>query len=97
MIKARSTERDTATSSAQLTASGPESMCGGEPDARFVDGEWSTVKPVGKLVQNEVFRARMQSLLGLKGGGESDHDKTPLERPFYVSSPFFSKMVERKD
>jgi hypothetical protein len=61
---------------------GPESTFEGEPDARFVDRE---VKPVGKLVQNEAFRARMQSLLG----------ETPVERPFYVSSPFFSKMDER--
>ncbi|KAJ5500797.1 hypothetical protein N7453_009848 [Penicillium expansum] len=76
---------------------GPESTYEGEPDAKFVDKERDTVKPVGKLAQNEVFRARMQSLLGPKGGGESDRDKTPVERPFYVSSPFFSKMNERND
>jgi hypothetical protein len=68
---------------------GPESTCEGEPDARFADRD--TVK-VGKLVQNEAFRARMQSLLGSKA---DDHDETPaVERPFYVSSPFFSKMKE---
>ncbi|KAJ5961227.1 uncharacterized protein N7479_008377 [Penicillium vulpinum] len=75
---------------------GPESTYEGEPDARFVDRERDTVKPVGKLAQNEVFRARIQSLLGPKGSGRSD-DKTPVERPFYVSSPFFSKMNERNN
>ncbi|KAJ6137481.1 hypothetical protein N7471_003967 [Penicillium samsonianum] len=76
---------------------GPESTCEGEPDARFAGKERDTVKPVGKLAQNEVFQARMQSLLGSKGGGESGHDETPVERPFYVSSPFFSKMDHRND
>ncbi|KAJ5780139.1 hypothetical protein N7457_005299 [Penicillium paradoxum] len=73
---------------------GPESTYEGEPDARFFDREQSTVKPVGKLVQNEAFWARMQSLLGPTGSGEREHDATPVERPFYVSSPFFSKMNE---
>ncbi|KGO76610.1 hypothetical protein PITC_091330 [Penicillium italicum] len=76
---------------------GPESTHEGEPDAKFMDREWDTVKPVGKLAQNEVFRARMQSLLGPKGGAKSDCDETPVERPFYVSSPFFSKMNEGND
>jgi hypothetical protein len=76
---------------------GPESTYEGDPDARFVDRERDTVKPVGKLVQNEVFRARMQSLLGPKPVGVSDLDGTPAERPLYVSSPFFSKMDERND
>ncbi|CAP93923.1 hypothetical protein E8E15_007111 [Penicillium rubens] len=76
---------------------GPESTYEGEPDAKFADREQSTMKPVGKLAQNEVFRARMQSLLGPKAGGETDHDEKPVERPFYVSSPFFSKMNERND
>ncbi|KAJ5245209.1 hypothetical protein N7489_005305 [Penicillium chrysogenum] len=76
---------------------GPESTYEGEPDAKFADSERGTVKPVGKLAQNEVFRARMQSLLGPKAGGETDHDEKPVERPFYVSSPFFSKMNERND
>jgi hypothetical protein len=53
----------------------------GEPDASFVDREET---PVGKLAQNEAFRERMQSLLRPK--------ETPGERPFYVSSPFFSRM-----
>lgn len=70
---------------------GPESTWEGEPDARFVDKEQSAGKPVGKLAQNEVFRARMQSLLDPKDGEKSD-DEAPLQRPFYVSSPFFSKM-----
>ena len=76
---------------------GPELTYEGEPDARFMDGERDIVKPVGKLIQNEMFRARMQPLLGSKGSGESDHDETPVERPFYVSSPFFSKTNERND
>lgn len=76
---------------------GPESTYEGEPDARFMDREWDIVKPVGKLAQNEMFRARMQSLLGPKRSGESDHDETPVERPFYVSSPFFSKTNERNE
>lgn len=71
---------------------GPESTFEGEPDARF-GGEPSKMKPVGKLAQNEMFQARMQSLLSAKtGDGEGE-----AERPFYVSSPFFSTMNERKD
>lgn len=76
---------------------GAESTCEGEPDARFVDREVDALKPVGKLVQNEMFQARMQSLLGRKESGDSHHDETPVERPFYVSSPFFSKTGERKN
>ncbi|KAJ5162705.1 uncharacterized protein N7500_004535 [Penicillium coprophilum] len=76
---------------------GPESTYEGDPDARFVDRERDTAKPVGKLVQNDVFRARMQSLLGPKRSGESDHDEMPTERPLYVSSPFFSKLAGMKD
>lgn len=72
---------------------GPESTWEGEPDARFGDKD-STKKPVGKLAQNEAFRARMQSLLGGGASGDDHHDETPVERPFYVSSPFFSKMQE---
>ncbi|CAI7577428.1 unnamed protein product [Penicillium crustosum] len=72
---------------------GPESTYEEEPDAKFVDKEQGTVKPVGKLAQNDVFRARMQSLLGSKGSGGSDIDETPVERPFYVSSPFFTTML----
>ncbi|KAJ5106823.1 hypothetical protein N7456_003498 [Penicillium angulare] len=77
---------------------GPESTFEGEPDARFTDRE-DKVKSVGKLVQNEAFRARMQSLLGSKPAGESGdgQGEALVERPFYVSSPFFSKMGERKD
>jgi hypothetical protein len=78
----------------KIWTDGAESTYEGEPDARFMDRERDTVKPVGKLVHNEVFRARMQSLLGHKPGGETDHDEMPVERPFYVSSPFFSKMSE---
>ncbi|KAJ5731485.1 uncharacterized protein N7483_005993 [Penicillium malachiteum] len=72
---------------------GPESTWEGEPDARFADKENDKVRPVGELTQNEVFRARIQSLLGSKGSGVSD--EAPAERPFYVSSPFFSETNER--
>ncbi|OQE47352.1 hypothetical protein PENCOP_c001G04136 [Penicillium coprophilum] len=75
----------------------PESMYEGEPDARFLDRERETMKPVEKLAQNDVFRARIQSLLGSKGNRETDHAEAPVEPPFYVSSPFFSKLDERKD
>lgn len=37
--------------------SGPESTFEGEPDARYADKERDLAKPVGKLVQNESFRA----------------------------------------
>lgn len=57
----------------------------GEPDARF-----DTEKmPVGKLAQNEMFQQRMQSLLGPR--------EAPGEKPFYVSSPFFSRLNETDD
>lgn len=74
---------------------GPESTFEGEPDARF-GGESGITKPVGKLAQNEMFQARMKSLLGAQTGGESKGDGKP-ERPFYVSSPFFSTMSEREE
>lgn len=73
---------------------GPESTYEGEPDAKFGE-EKGTGKPVGKLAQNAEFRERMQSLLGPKSG--KGHDETPLERPIYVSSPFFSKTNEKTD
>lgn len=47
--------------------SGPQSTFEGEPDARFVDKERDSSKPVGKLTQNEAF-LRMQSLLGTNRG-----------------------------
>lgn len=58
-----------------------------QPDAKFADDEEDKGKTVGKLVQNEAFRARMQSLL-------SPREEMSGERPFYVSSdssPFFSR------
>ena len=58
----------------------------GEPDARFDDTE---KMPVGKLAQNEMFQQRMQSLLGPR--------EAPGEKPFYVSSPFFSRLNETDD
>lgn len=76
---------------------GPESTHEGEPDARFADKELNETKPVGKLSQNDAFQARMKSLLGANGGGENDRKEKPVERSFYVSSPFFSKMDQDKD
>lgn len=52
------------------------------------------VRPVGKLALNEAFRGRMQALMGMKG---SNSGESPVERPFYVSSPFFSRMNEMED
>ncbi|KAI9934622.1 hypothetical protein ASPWEDRAFT_61822 [Aspergillus wentii DTO 134E9] len=63
---------------------GPELVFEGDPDARFGD-EGDEARPVGKLGNNEAF-LRMKSLFGERKDGESQ------ERPFYVSSPFFSKM-----
>lgn len=40
---------------------GPESTFEGEPDARFIDNERDSSKPVGKLAENEAF-LRMRSL-----------------------------------
>ena len=68
---------------------GPESTFEGDPDARYADRERDSMKPVGKLSQNEAFRARMQSLLGENDSRKSDDGHS--ERPFYVSSPFFSR------
>lgn len=91
MINRSSEEmKDECLRSGRTWIDGPESTWEGEPDARFVDKEQSAGRSVGKLAQNEVFRARMQSLLGPKDGEKSD-DEAPLQRPFYVSSPFFSK------
>lgn len=59
----------------------------GEHDARFNDK--STVQ-VGKLTQNPMFQTRMQSLLGNRPQGEESNSQEPPERPFYISSPFFS-------
>ena len=69
---------------------GPESTFEGEPDARFIDNERDSSKPVGKLAQNEAF-LRMRSLFETKGSEGS------TERPFYVSSPFFSRINDKKD
>ncbi|KAH8426113.1 uncharacterized protein LDX57_003855 [Aspergillus melleus] len=67
---------------------GPESTFEGEPDARFNDK--ATVQ-VGKLAQNPLFQARMQSLLGGQQQSQKSNSQEPPERPFYVSSPFFSR------
>ncbi|GKZ27894.1 hypothetical protein AbraIFM66951_007428 [Aspergillus brasiliensis] len=67
---------------------GPEMVFEGEPDARFGDKEGDK-KEVGKLKDNEAFRKRMQ-VLGKSRGGEGGEENVP-ERPFYVSSPFFSQ------
>ena len=70
--------------------SGPVSTFEGEPDARFLDHKSDLAKPVGKLAQNEAF-LRMRSLFETKGSEES------TERPFYISSPFFSQTNDKKD
>ncbi|BCR95121.1 uncharacterized protein AKAW2_20061S [Aspergillus luchuensis] len=76
---------------------GPEVVFEGEPDARFKDE--GAKKKIGKLKDNEAFRERMQTLMGKKssggvGGGEAGERNVP-ERPFYVSSPFFSQTNRR--
>ncbi|ODM20316.1 hypothetical protein SI65_03369 [Aspergillus cristatus] len=65
---------------------GPESSFEGVPDASFNDKE---VRSVGKLVGNEAF-FKMQALIGT---GTVSSDEGARERPFYVSSPFFGRMV----
>ncbi|PYH72053.1 uncharacterized protein BO88DRAFT_382652 [Aspergillus vadensis CBS 113365] len=77
---------------------GPEVVFAGEPDARFRDER--NKKEVGKLKDNEAFRERMQVLMGKSsGGGSSDNGEGGkggvAERPFYVSSPFFSQTNRR--
>ncbi|PYI10647.1 hypothetical protein BO78DRAFT_394066 [Aspergillus sclerotiicarbonarius CBS 121057] len=59
----------------------------GVPDARFVDGGDAVGRTVGKLRDNVAFRERMQLLMGGTEGKEAGVS----ERPFYVSSPFFSR------
>ncbi|KAL1884747.1 hypothetical protein Plec18167_002339 [Paecilomyces lecythidis] len=68
---------------------GSESTFEGVPDARFSDKEDPT-KSVGKLAHNALFQDRIQSLLGKKDSAVSSAEDTPQERPFYISSPFFS-------
>lgn len=68
---------------------GPESTFEGDPDASFNDKE---VRPVGRVAGNEAF-LRMQALMG-NGMGTVSGEEGP-ERPFYVSSPFFSRMGEK--
>lgn len=71
---------------------GLESTFEGVPDARFSNKTGSTVR-VGKLSQNPAFQTRMQSLMGNRQhGDESSAKEHPPERPFYESSPFFSRM-----
>ncbi|GLA36010.1 hypothetical protein AnigIFM63309_001668 [Aspergillus niger] len=74
---------------------GPEITFEGDPDARFRDRDGDGKKEVGKLKDNEAFRERMQVLMG-KGSivGEGG-ERNVAERPFYVSSPFFSQTNNR--
>lgn len=72
---------------------GSESTFEGVPDARFSDKEDPT-KSVGKLTHNSIFQARIQSLLGNKNRDASNAENAPEERPFYISSPFFSRTHE---
>ncbi|RAK99627.1 uncharacterized protein BO80DRAFT_494634 [Aspergillus ibericus CBS 121593] len=58
----------------------------GVPDARFVEGNDGVGRSVGRLRDNVAFRERMQVLMG----GRDSVGGVP-ERPFYVSSPFFSR------
>ncbi|KNG81806.1 hypothetical protein ANOM_009071 [Aspergillus nomiae NRRL 13137] len=73
---------------------GPEQVFEGEADARFADK--GDVKPVGRLMQNPALRERMLALEGgIPAGGSVGVDKgLSGERPFYVSSPFFSRTRE---
>lgn len=73
---------------------GPEQVLEGEADARFVDkGE---LKPVGRLMENSALRERMLALVGNLPVSDSMGVNEGLagERPFYVSSPFFSRARE---
>ncbi|KAE8153692.1 hypothetical protein BDV25DRAFT_148957 [Aspergillus avenaceus] len=66
----------------------------GEPDARFSDQH--DARPVGKLAQNALFQQRMRSLLGAGStANASKPESQPAERPFYISSPFFSQTNNR--
>ncbi|KAE8131636.1 hypothetical protein BDV38DRAFT_290007 [Aspergillus pseudotamarii] len=70
---------------------GLERVFEGEADARFVDK--GGLRPVGRLRQNSVLRERMLALEGSFPTKESRRIEEDLsgERPFYVSSPFFSR------
>ena len=75
----------------------PEFDFDGVPDARFADeGDEVKRQGVGKLTQNPVFQDRMRALMGGDGSetGRSAQGESPAERPFYVSSPFFSRTGE---
>ena len=72
---------------------GPDVVFEGEPDARFRDEGGK--KEVGKLKDNEAFRERMQALMGKSSGGGEGGQGNVAERPFYVSSPFFSQTNRR--
>lgn len=73
-------------------------MFEGVPDARFGDTPSESTRTVGKLGQNEMFRARIQSLLGTNGDAENTgYHEGPAERPFYVSSPFFSRTDTKRE
>ncbi|KAL2867755.1 uncharacterized protein BJX67DRAFT_352202 [Aspergillus lucknowensis] len=77
---------------------GPDSEFNGVPDARFKDRDGEE-RVVGKLAQNPDFKARMQALLGKdkSKGNDKGSESERLERPFYVSSPFFSTLGERRE
>ncbi|KAE8352202.1 hypothetical protein BDV28DRAFT_135506 [Aspergillus coremiiformis] len=82
--------RDNCVASGRTWMNGPESTFEGEPDARFSDK--TDTKPVGKLMQNSIFQERMRSLLGDRHNPSAlQPESDSSERPFYVSSPFFSR------
>ncbi|KAE8337841.1 hypothetical protein BDV24DRAFT_139052 [Aspergillus arachidicola] len=73
---------------------GSEQVFEGEADERFMDkGE---LKPVGRLMENSVLRERMLALAGNLPVSDSMgvNEGFAGERPFYVSSPFFSRTRE---
>lgn len=74
-------------SSGRVWVNGPERNFEGAPDAKFSDMRDST-RDVGRLAQNPAFKERMQALMG---GGEQTEKDAGTERPFYISSPFFSQ------
>lgn len=80
--------RDSCLRTGRRWVAGSELSFEGEPDARFND---KTTVQVGKLAQNPMFQARMQSLLGNPQQGEEPSAQESSERPFYISSPFFSR------
>ncbi|PYH96856.1 hypothetical protein BO71DRAFT_469888 [Aspergillus ellipticus CBS 707.79] len=70
---------------------GPNRRFEGDPDARFAEGGEGEGRVVGRLRDNPVLRERMRGLVGNHNSEEGSNGVIP-ERPFYVSSPFFSRM-----